>query len=192
MSNASRIQLGIVLAAGLLAGGCATSSEGKALPTYSEQRTERATAVVKALDQKTRHVRLEAEDGSVFDFVAGPQVRNLAQVQVGDKVVVEYTESIALEVRRADGTEPQLTVAADAGGAAPGEKPAGGVTGQVTASAVIVAIDRENLRVTLKGPAGNMRVLQARDPKKLEAVQVGDMVYVTYTESMAISVEKAR
>ncbi len=191
MSNASRIQLGFVIAAGLLA-ACATGSGSKPLPTYSEQYTERATAVVKAIDHKTRHVRLEAEDGQAFQFIAGPQVRNLDQVNVGDKVVVEYTESIALEVRRADGTQPDVQVATDASRAAPGESPAGGISGKVTVSAVVVAIDKENLRVTLRGPSGNLRVLQAKDPKKLEQVQVGDMVYATYTEALAVSLEKAK
>ncbi len=190
MSNASRIQFGVFLAVSLLAGGCATSSGNQPLPTYSEQHTERATATVKAIDQKTRRVRLEAEDGEVFDFVAGPQVKNLAQVKAGDKVVVEYTEAIALEVRRADAAQPELAIAADAAAAAPGDKPAGAIASQVTVSAVIVAIDRETLRVTLKGPGGGLHLLQVRDPKKLEQVRVGDMVHATYTEALGISVEK--
>jgi outer membrane lipoprotein SlyB len=196
MSTFSRIPVTLALAAGLLATRCATSPESKPeskpLPTYSEQHTEKATAIVKAIDQSTRRVKLQAQDGQVFDFVAGPQVRNLAQVKVGDKVVVEYTESIALEVRRADGTQPEVKAAADAKTAAPGEKPAGAVTGQVTISAVVVAIDSANLRITVKGPSGNLRVLQAKDPKKVADIRVGDMVYATYTESLAISLEKAK
>jgi len=133
---------------------------------------------------------MRPENGEVLDFVAGPQVRNLAQVHVGDVVMVEYTESLAIEVRRADGTEPTLTVASDAERAAPGEKPAGSVTGTVTASADIMAIDRQTNRVTLKGPAGNLRIVQVKDPKKLENVNVGDMVYATYTEALGVSVEK--
>ncbi len=185
----TRIAVPLVLT-GVLTFGCATSSESKALPSYTETRTEKATATVEAVNQTTREVKLKAEDGETFEFVAGPQVRNLAQVQVGDQVVVEYTESIALEVKRADGTQPNIVVAEGADRSAAGEKPAAGVGRQVNVSAVIVAVDKPNLRVTVKGPAGNMRVLQAKDPKKLENVQVGDMVYVTYTEGMAISLEK--
>ena len=57
-------------------------------------------------------------------------------------------------------------------------------------TAVITAIDRTTNRVTLRGPSGNDRVVQVRDPKNLENVQVGDMVYATYTESLGISVEE--
>ncbi|HET6413059.1 MAG TPA: hypothetical protein VFG53_13465 [Anaeromyxobacter sp.] len=191
MKSLMRIRLGLTLAlSGLFLSACATSSENKPLPSFTETQTEKATATVMALNQVTREVTLKAENGEVFDFVAGPQVRNLAQVHVGDVVMVEYTESLAIEVRRADGTEPTLTVTGDAERAAVGEKPAGSVTGTVTASAVIMAIDRQNLRVTLKGPSGNLRIVQVKDPKKLENVNVGDMVYATYTEALGVSVEK--
>jgi len=191
MKSLKGIRLGLILAlSSLFVTACATSSESKPLPTFTETQTEKATATVMALNQVTREVTLKAENGEVFDFVAGPQVRNLAQVHVGDVVMVEYTESLAIEVRRADGTQPTLTVTGDASRAAPGEKPAGMVKGTVTASAVVMAIDRANNRVTLKGPSGNLRLIQVKDPKKLENVNVGDMVYATYTESVGISVEK--
>ena len=191
MKSLMRICLGLTLALScLFLSACATSSENKPLPSFTETQTEKATATVVALNQVTREVTLKAENGEVFDFVAGPQVRNLAQVHVGDVVMVEYTESLAIEVRRADGTEPTLTVTSDAQRAAVGEKPAGSVTGTVSASAIIMAIDRQNLRVTLKGPSGNLRIVQVKDPKKLENVNVGDMVYATYTEALGVSVEK--
>jgi Cu/Ag efflux protein CusF len=175
-----------------LALGCATSKDQQAgaLPSYQETKTETATAEVKAIDQKTRKVTLLENDGTTFTFVAGPEVRNLAQVQVGDTVKATYTASIAIEVKRADGTAPELQAAADVTRAPIGEMPSGTIAGVVTASATIVAIDRTTNRVTLKGPEGNFRVVQARDPKNLENVQVGDMVYATYTESLGLSVER--
>jgi Cu/Ag efflux protein CusF len=198
MTTMKKSGLGLLLAgAGLLTTGCAsntasaTASAGKPLPTYTETSTEKATATVQAVDVVTRKVTLKPESGEAFDFVAGPDVKNLAQVKVGDTVTVEYVQSIALEVRRADGTQPEVTVAAAAGAAKPGDKPAGAIGGQVTVSAVIVAIDTASLRVTLKGPQGNFRVLQVKDPKKLENVKVGDMVYATYTEAVGISVAAA-
>jgi endonuclease YncB( thermonuclease family) len=138
----------------------------------------------------TRQVTLKGENGNVITFVAGDEVRNLSQVRVGDTVKVTYTESVAIEVRRVDGGTPDLSAAASVERAAPGEKPAGTVARTVTASAVIVAIDRTTNRVTLRGPSGNDRVVQVKDPKNLENVQVGDIVSATYTESLGISVEQ--
>ena len=187
--NARRRSMTIpfVLAALALALSCATSKE---LPKYTDTQTATATAVVQAIDLNTRQVTLKGEDGKLFTFVAGDEVRNLSQVRVGDTVKVTYTESIAIEVKRVDGGTPDVKAAATAERAAPGEKPAGSVARTVTASAVIVAIDRTTNRVTLRGPSGNDRIVQVRDPKNLENVQVGDMVYATYTESLGLSIEE--
>ena len=168
--------------------GCATSKE-KPLPKYQETKTETATAVVQAVDLQTRKVTVTNEQGNTFSFIASDQVRNLPQVRVGDTVKVTYTESLAIEVRKADGSAPDANVSSSVERAAPGQKPAGSVTGMVTVSAVIVAIDRATNRVTLRGPEGNFQVVEVQDPKNLENVQVGDMVYATYTESLGIAVE---
>jgi Cu/Ag efflux protein CusF len=187
--NARRrsVTLPVVLTVLALALSCATSKE---LPKYADSKTVTATAVVQAIDLNTREVTLKGENGRVFSFIAGDQVKNLSQVRVGDTVKVAYTESIAIEVKRVDGGTPDVTVAATGASAAPGEKPAGNVARTVTASAQIIAIDRTANQVTLRGPSGNERVVQVRDPKNLDNVQVGDMVYATYTESLGISVEE--
>jgi hypothetical protein len=76
--------------------------------------------------------------------------------------------------------------------AGPGEKPGGTASDTVAISAVITDIDRASNpnRVTLRGPEGNYKVVEVKDPKKLENVQVGDMVHATYTESIGVAVEK--
>lgn len=173
----------------VLALSCATSKE---LPKREETRTVTGTAVVQAIDQNTREVTLKGENGNVISFVAGDQVNNLSQVRVGDTVKIAYTESLALEVRRVDGGSPDLSATTNAQQAAPGEKPAGTVGTTVTASAAIVAIDRTNNTVTLRGPSGNTRVVQVRDPKNLENVQVGDLVFATYTQSLGLSIEPVK
>jgi Cu/Ag efflux protein CusF len=176
-----------------LAAACGTSKkeqQAAPLPTYRDSRTETATAVVEAVDLKTRKVTLRGEDGKPFSFVAGEGVRNLSQVQAGDKVKVTYTESLAIEVKRADGSMPEVTGTAETTRAEPGQKPGGTMSSAVTVSAEIVAIDRGSNRVTLKGPEGNFRVVQVKDPKTLENVKVGDMVHATYTESIGLVMEK--
>jgi len=171
-----------------LALACATSQEAQ-LPKRTETQTVTATAVVQAIDLNTREVTLKGENGNVFTFIAGDQVKNLPQVRVGDTVRATYTQSLALEVKRVEGGSPQVSASATGGSAAPGEKPGGEVARTVTASARITAIDRTANTVTLQGPSGNSRVVQVRDPKNLENVQVGDMVYATYTESLGLAVE---
>ena len=45
--------------------------------------------------------------------------------------------------------------------------------------------------LTLKGPEGNVVRVKVMDPKNLEKVKVGDKLFITYTEALAISVERA-
>ncbi|BDG02350.1 hypothetical protein [Anaeromyxobacter oryzae] len=174
--------------------GCATGSKEAAgpQPKYQDTRTTVATATVTALDLGTRMVTIRSADGESYTFRASDEVRNLGQVRVGDQVKVEYTESIVVDVRKSDGTAPDAAVVTSVDRAPAGAKPAGVVGQSTTVSAAIVAIDRSTNRVTLKGPSGNLRVLQVKDPKKLEDVAVGDIVYVTYTEALAISVEELK
>jgi hypothetical protein len=183
-----------IVAAAAMGHGCATSKEQapkeQALPSIERSSTVTAVATVKAIDFMTRQVTLEGEDGKPYTFVASKDVRNLDQVRPGDTVKVTYTESLAIKVKRSDGSAPDAAGAAAVERSQPGEMPGGSATAVVAASAKIVAIDRSTNRVTLVGPEGNYRVIQVKDPKHLENVQVGDMVYATYTESIGIAVEK--
>ena len=58
--------------------------------------------------------------------------------------------------------------------------------------ATVEAIDKTTQHVTLKGPEGNTVEVKVKNPKNLEGVKVGDEVAITYTEAMAISVEKPK
>ena len=149
-----------------------------------------ATARVKAIDLPTRHVTLERADGSEVTLYADDNVRNLPQVKVGDEVTVSYYESIAFEVKKPGTTTPGATVAEEAGRAKLGEKPAGAGARVTTIVATITGIDKAAGTVTLQGPTGRATTVKARDPRNLERVTVGDLVEITYTEALAVSVDK--
>ena len=148
-----------------------------------------ATATVKAIDLRTRHVTLRRADGSVVKFVAGDEVRNLPQVKVGDEVKVTYYESLAYEVRRPGDAVPGAAVAEGTARAKLGEKPGGTAERVVTVTATIAAIDKAAMTVTLRAPDGEITTIKARNPDNLNRVSVGDLVDITYTEALAISVE---
>ena len=67
--------------------------------------------------------------------------------------------------------------------------PAGVAARQVTVTASVEAIDKETPSITLKGPEGNSVTVKVRNPQRLEKVQVGDLVEITYTEAVAVAVE---
>jgi hypothetical protein len=43
----------------------------------------------------------------------------------------------------------------------------------------------------MTGPEGNSDTIKVKDPTKLEKLQAGDLVEITYTEALAIAVEPA-
>jgi hypothetical protein len=103
---------------------------------------------------------------------------------------VVYAEALAYEVRK--GGTAAVPMTAIAGGAAElGQRPAGALARQTTATVAIIAIDPKVPSVTFQGPAGNTRTIKVLHPEKLEGVRVGDTVDVTFTEALAIKVVEA-
>jgi hypothetical protein len=155
---------------------------------YSNLTT--VTAKVEAVDLEKRLVTVRGPKGNVVEIEAGPEVRNLPQVKVGDMVVVKYQESIAFDLKKEAGA-PEAAAAGLVARADEGAKPAAGGARVIVADVVIQAIDPKTMMVTVKGPKGNIYDVKARDPKRLETIKVGDQVRVTYTEALAVSVEEA-
>lgn len=148
------------------------------------------TATVAKIDHQTREVTLRTEDGRELSFIASEDVKNLPQVQVGDVVTATYAEALAYEVKK--GGQAAAPVSVVAGGTAePGMKPEGAIARQTSVTVEITAIDPTVPTVTFKGPQGNTRTIKVRHPEKLEGVNVGDTVEITYTEAFAIKVEAA-
>ena len=148
-----------------------------------------ATATVAAIDQDTRQVALQRADGSVIKFRAGENVRNLAQVKVGDEVTATYYESLVYEVKKPGEAALGGAIAEGTQRAKLGEMPGGVAARVIMINATIAAIDKPAGTVTLRGPSGDMTTIKARDPQKLDRVSVGDVVEITYTEAVAIAVE---
>lgn len=154
----------------------------------SEERT--ATATVEAVNKETREVTLKAEDGGKLTFKAGPEVRNFAQIHVGDKVTAKTFESLAIFVTP-PGQTPSSSETESLERAALGKKPSGSYTRTVDISASVEAVDLKNRKVTLRGPKGKTVTLDVGEQvKRLDKVKVGDIVAAEYTEIVEISVSK--
>jgi len=198
------INRGIVIMSALMVSSCSTMQSKPETPappaakpgapvvsgTVGEQAVK-VTAKVKKVDLKTRHVVLEGPDGKLVTVTAGDEVRNLAQLKAGDDVIVKYYESLAFEVKKPGDATPGVAVAEGAQRAKLGEKPGGGVARVTTITTTITGIDKTNGTVTLTGPDGEPNTVKARNPANLEKVKIGDLVEITYTESLAIAVEPA-
>jgi hypothetical protein len=164
-----------------------TSEPGRAAAV----RAVEISAQVVGIDKATRTVTLKGPQGNAVDVVAGDEVRNFDQIKLGDFVVARYAQALTLELRKVKGAAGDVTVREDAARAKPGERPAVAGARQVTAIATVTAVDPKKSTITLKGPRGNVVVLDVRNPDQFKVVKKGDQVEVTYTEALALSVEPA-
>ena|SRR5688500_7303030 len=153
-------------------------------------QTVDVTATITAIDPSSRLVTMKGPQGREVAVVAGPEVKNFANMKVGDQVRVKYVEALTLELKKGGGMVVSRVDKDAAAGAKPGSRPAGIGGREVTVIADVVAVDTANQRVTLKGPNRTVD-LKIRDPKQLAMIAKGDQVEAVYTEAIAVAVEPA-
>lgn len=159
-------------------------------PSMFASETVVMTALVEAINHETREVTLRGPEGNSVSFVVGEEARNLDQVNVDDMVVAEYVQSISIEVFANDGAEAGAGELVAAGRTEEGEMPGVAVIDAQVVTATVEEINLEANTFKLKGPAGEIKEYTARDPENLKKAEVGDIVVITFTEAIALSVEK--
>lgn len=159
-------------------------------PSLHSSQTMKVTAVVEAINHETREVTLRGPEGETSSFIASEEARNLDQVSVGDIVVAEYEQSLDIEVFANDGSVPSAGALTAAGRSEKGEMPGMAAVEATVITATVEEINLENNTFKLKGPSGEVQEYTARNPENLKKAEVGDLVVITYTEAIALSVEK--
>jgi len=150
------------------------------------------TGTVKAIDYQERQLRLEDQAGKMIIFTADPSIKRFNEVQIGDVVTTDYYMSIAGELRSptAEEVENPFVVIEGADRSASDSLPAGVNARMIRAVCTVEALDRTAETVTLKGPHGNFLVVRVKDPSRLTQGRIGDTVVVTYTEALAIRLDR--
>lgn len=162
----------------------AASAPGKA----GVVANERVTAVVAAIDQTTRKITLRGADGALLSFTASPEVRNLAQVKIGDTVTLSHTTALVLELKKTSGGIRERVETEGAARAAPGQMPGAVVGREVRVVADVISIDAKSKTVRLRGPQRTVN-LRVDDPQQLAGIKVGDQVEATFVDAVALVVE---
>ncbi len=158
--------------------------------TALASETTRVSALVVGIDATNRVVTLKGHEGKILSVTAGEQVRNFAQIRVGDRVTAEYTRALTLELKKrglglAGKTETETIVRAPLGA-----KPAGAIGRQVTMLADVVAVDAGKQILTLRSAGGELVDLFVQDPERLNRIKQGDQIEAVYSEALAIAVEE--
>ena len=166
--------------------GETSAAPGKGL---HESRTIERKATITAIDVAKRVATLKTEAGDEFEVEASPEVKNFDELKVGDMVVATYTQSIGVHIEPAGSASPGLKETATAT-PAPGQAKVGR---EVTATLKVESVDVANNMVTLSDGAGRSAPVDVVDPRareRLKTLKPGEMVVVTYTEALALRLEK--
>ena len=155
-----------------------------------------ATATVTAVDMKNHLVTIQGPAGNSTIIRVTDQVKNLPQVKIGDEVNISYYRSTVVNLVKTKGDVKLGTEVSGAKASAPaGEKPAGVIEMEVTRTVEVVFVDPYQKFISFRGPdIGLRRVTLENRPDLqhyLDELKKGDIVEVTYTEALAISLEPA-
>jgi len=161
-------------------------------PTRTREMLISVVARVEAINLTTREVTLKESTGRIDTFTVDKRVMRLDEVKVGDQVIAEYYVSYVAELRAPTAEEKanplqvlSTTVRAPAGTQPPGA----GVLRLTKAVVTVEGLDRLTKSITVSGKAGIMTV-EVEDVAALSKLHLGDTIVVTYSEALAVSVEK--
>jgi hypothetical protein len=179
----------------LLAGVLFVLSAANTVAQESVQFTDVAeiAATVTAIDQDRRLVTLRGPQGNELTIEAGPEVRNFAQIEVGDTVRLAY--KLVYSATRVDPAKVPAALAASsaaAARAAEGERP-GVAMGAVDSMIVLIeSIGPEGRTATFITPDGDLQAIyvQRQEARAFaRSLAAGDLVELTVGEAAAITVE---
>jgi hypothetical protein len=185
--------LALVLAGLTAAGVQADQQESAELPSYAERAMAiEVEARVVSVDMDTRTLVLEAPDGERFTTVVDPAVKRLGEFAPGDMLVVAYMAALAADLR--EPTEEELAnpwvEGAEAGVNMPEAAPGGALISAVRAVCTIEGMNRLTGTVTIMDSRGVPHVIGDVKPERIEQLRVGQSVVMTFTQAVAIELEK--
>ncbi|MDA0706916.1 MAG: hypothetical protein O2907_06915 [Proteobacteria bacterium] len=158
-------------------------------PSFAASQSASITAVVEAINHETRVVTVRKQDGEAVTFTVREEARNLGQVEVGDVLMVEYEETMTVEVIADDGMGTEEAEMLAMARAKEGDMPGFAAMDTRVVIASVENINVEANTFALKFPDGSVNEYTARDPDNLHRAIVGDLVVITFTEAIAVIVE---
>jgi hypothetical protein len=151
-------------------------------------KTVDITATITAIDPATRSVTLKGPKGNEKTIVAGPEVKNFAQLKVGDQVDITYVESLVLELKKGSTAAPSITEKAGGARAPAGGTPGGMVGRQITIVGEVLETNAATQTVVVRGPKQTVE-MQVQDAEQFKRIAKGDRIEATYTEAVAAVVK---
>lgn len=149
-------------------------------------------ATINEIDLENRMVVLMGAEGNLVTLAVDDRVKRLEEFKVGDRVHASYWSYMTAEFR--DPTPEELAqpfVKMSETTRMPEDMDPGAVLGTVVKAVVTIeAINRPFMAVTVKGPRGRYLTLPVEDKELIGDLKVGEVVIMTYSESIAMTLEK--
>ena len=168
-------------------------SEAAGAPARREESMRASmSAKVTDIDREKRQITLKGSEGKERTLKVDKAVERFDEIEVGDEVKAEYYASLAAEVREATAAEKSAPLADITvhGKADRDEAPAAGALNMTRAVTTVEKLDPAKKEMTIKGPRGKSVDVAVKNPATFEKVKVGDTIVITFTEALAISLEK--
>lgn len=185
-----RISLSLsVLAAFVALSNVSVQAQTYATPApQSASASATITAKVVAVDQKNRILTLQDPQGNKQDVKVGPDVKRFNEIKVGDTITATYQESVALAIVK-PGTAVPASQSSPSVTRGTGSRPSGTISQTQTATVTVQSIDMNKPSVTVKTQDGRVLTFAVQDKNNLTGLKVGDVVQITYTQAIVLSVQ---
>lgn len=155
--------------------------------SFSAEQEVQLTAVIDAIDLEARTVTLTGPLGNSRTLQAREDSTNIDKVKVGDKVDVKYIQNLTVQLWANDGMDPGAGAMAVQGTSKEGETPAAMEMVATIETAIVEEINLEANTFKLRWPNGEVNEYVAQNPENLKKGEVGDLVSITYTEAVALT-----
>ena len=185
---ACALTLALPLAATAQVAAVAVSASAPGARLKAAEFEVRATVV--EIDQATRSATLRGPKGEVQTVKVPAEMKNFAQVRVGDELVVRYVAAVAARLEKVESTGIRERIESGSSAvAASGAMPGVAVGHTVEVLATLKRIDVKTRTATLRGAT---RTLQVEVPESIDIskLKAGDQVRAVFTEAIAINVER--
>jgi hypothetical protein len=184
-TNSLKCQL-VVLAVAVMVSSAWAQQPGGAYTS----NVVRTSATVTAIDPAKREVTIQGDHGPLTVQV-GPDVKNFNNLKVGDRVNISYYQGIAAQIVKGGKKVSDPAASTFSTGTPAGMRPSGVVGASVTVTAKIQDVNLPTNTVAFTNSDGTTHIVQVKTPEMqsfIRELKRGDIVQVTFTDSVAVEV----
>ena len=178
------------------------------VPVEEEAGTITMTGTVEEIEVPERVLMVVGPNGNTIVGVISPDVKDIKKIKKKEKITIEFTQEVAVAVRKADGPPAaaqdgfEANETSDMGLNAPtvaeqnwmALTPSGGVSdlNTIEITATIAALNKNKHTVTFAGKGGKTRTIYV--PATIQGfnqLEVGDMIVIEITRASITTVKPA-